>query len=186
MGNFRLKAWHIVVSVIVIVLIILGICAGNLWTHRMEIISLENQIEAQHVSNKSNYDNMWKTFKEMTQVTELQAEQFKDVYTDLITGRNQDPELLFKMVQENNPQLGTQVYSDLQNAIESGRKTFDNNQKRIADIIREYNTQIDRYVILNSFMNRQKKNSDDYIITSDRTKQAYENGGDDAIDLKGE
>lgn len=182
----KIKGWQIGLGIAAVILLTAIITGANLWSHRMEIISLEQRIDAQYVTNQSNYDNMWKRFKEMTQVTELQAEQFKDVYTGLITGRYEDSELLFKMVSENNPQMGTEVYTNLQNAIESGRTSFANDQKTITDIIREYNTQIQRYVILNMFMNRQQKDAKDFIITSERTQNAFDSGKDDEIKIGGE
>lgn len=162
------------------------ISVAMLMSHRIEIISLEQRIEAQYTANQSNYDGMWKKFKEMTQVTDLQADQFKDVYTGLISGRYEDSKPLFQMISEDNPQLDASVYSNLQNAIESGRNAFDNNQKSITDIIREYNTQIQRYFILNMFMQRQTIDANKYVITSDRTQNAFDSGGDDIINLRGD
>ena len=97
------KGLKIGLGIIVGILLIVGIPAMSLWSHRNVAISLEEQIEAQETANKSDYDTMWKKFKEETQVTELQAEQMKDVYNDLIQGRNQDTDLLFKVVKEDNP-----------------------------------------------------------------------------------
>lgn len=138
-------------------LLILFISVGILWRHRNTAVALEERIDAQYVANQSNYDNMWKKFVEMTQVTEIQAEQFKDVYMDLISGRYENNQVLFKMVQEQNPQLDTNVYAQLQREISAGRSTFDNNQKKITDMVREYNTYIRKHFIkwlpTNSFEN---------------------------------
>jgi hypothetical protein len=154
---------------------------------RSDAVSLQNRVEAQHVSNKSNYDSMWKKFKEMTQVTELQAEQFKDVYTGLIQGRNQDSGLLFKMVQEQNPTLSPEVYNNLQREIASSRNVFDNNQNKVIDIIREYNTRIETGTgfIFNVFFSFKHLDANQFIITSDRTQDAFTNKKDDVINLKG-
>src|SRR6185312_4205721 len=129
------KTLIIVGAVLASMLVVTVITASVLWGQYKTIVSMEERVTAQHVSNQSNYDNMWKKFVEMTQVTELQAEQFKDVYVGLIEGRYQDQELLFKFVTESNPQLGTEVYTQLQREISAGRQQFDNNQKKIADII---------------------------------------------------
>jgi hypothetical protein len=154
---------------------------------RSDAVSLQNRIEAQYIANKSNYDSMWKKFKEMTQVSELQAEQFKDVYTGLIEGRNKDTSLLFRMVQEQNPALSHEIYSNLQREIASSRNVFDNNQKKIVDIIREYNTRIHTGTgfIFNAFFNFQPIDANKYIVTSDKTSNAFETNKDDVIDLKG-
>lgn len=162
------------------------IFAATLWGQRGEAVSLENKIDAQYQANKSDYDKMWKTFTEMAQVTELQAEQFKEVYTDLIAGRNQDDGLLFKMVQESNPQLGTEVYTNLQRQIAADRATFSNNQKKILDVINQYNTFIEhKAIIIAMLTGRQPLDSSKYIITSERTDKAFESGKDESIDLNG-
>ncbi|WP_407053761.1 hypothetical protein [Paenibacillus dendritiformis] len=154
---------------------------------RSDAVSLQNRIEAQYIANKSNYDSMWKKFKEMTQVSELQAEQFKDVYKGLIEGRNKDTGLLFRMVQEQNPALSHEIYNNLQREIASSRNVFDNNQKKVVDIIREYNTRINTGTgfIFNAFFDFQPIDANKYIVTSDKTSNAFETNKDDVIDLKG-
>jgi hypothetical protein len=162
------------------------ILGAVLWGQRGDAVNLETQIQAQLKANESNYDNMWKRFTEMTQVTEIQAEQFKDVYTGLIEGRNQDTGLLFKAVQEQNPALGTEVYTKLQNEISAGRIEFDRNQKKILDLVAEYNRLVQhRGILMAVLTQRQPLDSDDYIVTSDRAEKAFDTGKDEAVDLKG-
>ena len=173
---------------IVIVGVIALIFFGGLFGFRSSVVSLKNQIDAQHTVNKSNYDTMWKKFKEMTQVTDIQAEQFKDLYTGLIEGRNQDTGLLFNMVQEQNPTLSPEVYTNLQREIASSRNTFDNNQKKLIDIVREYNTRIDTGTgfFFNFVFNFEPIDADKLIVTSERTTNAFETNKDEVIDLKGD
>lgn len=171
-------------GVIGVFILITVIFAALLWNQRGEAINLETKIEAQLKSNESNYDSMWKRFTEMTQVTDIQAEQFKDVYTDLISGRYEDTDLLFKMVQEQNPQLNGEVYTKLQNEISSARIEFDRNQKKLLDIIAEYN-RLHRGVVMALITNRESINSDEYIVTSERSEKTFETGKDETIDLKG-
>ncbi|MEM4994857.1 hypothetical protein WKH56_20045 [Priestia sp. SB1] len=174
--------------VIVVVGVIVAVSlAGLVWSQRGEAVTLETQIEAQLKSNESNYDAMWKRFTEMTQVTDLQAEQMKDTYTDLISGRYEDSDLLFKMVQEQNPQLNGEVYTKLQNEISAGRIEFDRNQKKILDMIAEYNRLVQhRGIIMAAITQRKPMNSDSFIVTSDKSEKAFEEGKDDTIDLKGD
>lgn len=158
-----------------------------IWTHRNEVVALDEGIKSQHVSNKSNYDNMWKSFKEMAQITDMQTDDIKKVYTDIITGRYQkDENVLMKMVQENNPQLDTKVYTKLQNQIASSRKEFDNNQKNIADKVREYNTAVRKYVIMNIIFRFEELDANKFVVTSERTEKTFETGKDNEINIKGE
>lgn len=177
------KGLRITLGVIGALFVLLFIGVSTTWSHRNTAVELEERIKAQHISNKSNYDNMWKSFKEIAQVTDMQAEHYKDVYTGLITGRNQDTNLLFKMIKEDNPKLDSSLYTKLQREISAGRKTFDNNQSKVTDMIREYNTFIKKKFIMASITGRKEMDANDYIITSGRTKKAFETGEDDVIDL---
>jgi hypothetical protein len=163
----------------------LFIGAATLWSHRNTAVELEERIAMQYKANQNSYDNMWKKFVELTQVTELQAQQMKDVYTDLIAGRYQDSNLLFKMVQENNPTLDTGTYTQLQRQIEAGRNTFKNDQDKLLDIIREYNAKVRRWFIMSAITGRTRIDENNYIITSERTEDAFNSKKDDVINLTG-
>lgn len=175
------KALMIFITISIIMILFVG---GNILSHRNKMVALEERINAQYSSNKSSYDNMWKKFKEATQVTDLQAEKMKEVYKDLITGRYNDSKLLFKMVQEQNPQLDQSVFVNLQNEIISGRNAFNNNQKQMSDIIREYNTYVRKKFITATLLNYRVKDINQFIITSDRTQKAFDTKKDDEIKLK--
>lgn len=177
-----MKKSHIIMIVIAVIVLFGG---SQTWSHHVKAKKLENRINAQLTANKSNYDNMWKSFKEVAQVTDLQAKQMKEVYTALIEGRNQDQNLLFKMVQEDNPQMSTEVYTKLQNQIIAGRKEFDNNQKQISDMVREYNDALVSYPFMTFITGKQPKNGDQYTIRSERTDGAFSTGQDDEVDLTG-
>ncbi|MDF2534013.1 MAG: hypothetical protein K0R18_170 [Bacillales bacterium] len=173
------------VAVFVAFILITCIAAGTILSSRNTAVTLENKVKAQYASNQASYDGMWKTFVEMTQVTDLQAKQMKEVYTGLISGRYQDPNLLFKMVKEDNPKLDTTVYTKIQQAIEAGRKGFTNDQKKVLDIVREYNTYIQHHFIMAAITGRTQLDENKYITTSDRTKDAFNSGKDGAVNLNG-
>lgn len=167
------------------VLIFAVVFGFTMLNQRNTAVSLEESIQAQYTSNKSTYDNMIKSAKEMSQVTGKYAEDFENIYKSLIEGRNQDTNLLFKVVQESNPNLDSTVYTTLQRELSANRKMFDNNQKMIIDKIREYNTYIKKNFIMATITNRKPMNSDDFIITSEATEQAFETGKADEINLWG-
>jgi hypothetical protein len=179
------KSSIILLSSIACILMVILISLGQLWSHRNTAVDLEERVNAQYRSNQSNYDSMWKKLVEMTQVTELQAKQFKDVYTGLITGRYNDSKLLFKAIKEQNPSLNTKVYINIQEEISAGRTTFDENQKQLQDIIREYNSYIRKKIIMTAVTGRKELDYDKYLVTSQRTSNAFNTGKDDVIDLSG-
>jgi len=177
-----MKKGSILALIIVVLLIIGGI---SIWGTHVDAKMVEEKINAQYIANQSNYDNMWKTFKEMAQVTELQASQMKDVYMGLISGRYDDSELLFKMVTEDNPEISTEVYTKLQNQIVAGRKEFDNNQKKIADMVREYNSILIKHPIMTFITGKKKMDANKFVITSERTSEAFNTRKDEEINLLG-
>ena len=179
------KGLIITVSILIGLFLIVAVGAGTLWSNRNTAVSLEERIDAKHTSNKSDYDNMWKKFVELTQVSELQADHYKEIYSGLIQGRYEDPNLLFKMVREDNPKLDGGVYTQIQREISAGRNQFNNNQSSLADMIREYNTFIRQKIIMTAITGRVKLDADKYIVTSERTSKAFDSGKDDVINLRG-
>ena len=162
-----------------------GVIGGvNLLSNRSTIIDLEQSIEQQYTANKSNYDSMVKSAKEMVQVTDMYAEDFERIYKDLIEGRNQDTELLFKVVHESNPNLDSSIYTTLQRELSANRKTFDNNQAKVIDRIREYNSFVQKKFITAAILNKQTIDSNKYILTSTDTQNAFESGTADEIKLR--
>jgi hypothetical protein len=117
-------------------------------------------------------------------VTDMQADDIKKVYTDLIAGRYTDTQVLFKVVQEQNPHMSKDLYTKLQNEVSSARTEFDRNQKKIADQVREYNTHIRKHVLMNAIFHFQTMDAEKFIITSDRTSDAYQTGKDNEVKLR--
>ncbi|WP_051542268.1 LemA family protein [Clostridium lundense] len=177
----NLKKSHIILIGILTILIITG-C--SLLSNRSTMISLEERIDTQYIANKSSYDNMWKKFREMTQVTDIQAKNMKEVYKDIIIGRYNDPKLLSKAVLENNPQLDQKVFTNLQSEIAASRNAFNNNQKQMNDIIREYNSFVKQKFITAAIFGFKTKDPKEFTVTSERTEKAFNTKLDDEIKLK--
>lgn len=178
------KGCIIGLATLVGIVLILAISAGIGWSNYKKVVSFDERIDAKYVSNKSDYDNMWKKFKELVQVSDLQADHYKEIYSGLIQGRYEDPNLLFKMVKEDNPKLDGAVYTQMQREISAGRNQFNNNQSALADIIREYNTFIRTKVILKIITGRERLDPNKFIVTSEKTTKAFDTGKDDVINLR--
>jgi len=171
-------------GVFAVAALIVLVSAGTMWSHYKTAIDLDERIKAQYTDNKSEYDNMWKTIKETAQVTDKQAEQFKDVFAEVMKERNGNKDhLLVEAVQEQNPNMSTEVYTHLQNIIASKRTEFSNKQGKLSDMIREYNSFIRKCVFMNAIARFKVLDSNDYIVTSEKTQNAFKTGQDDAIDL---
>lgn len=163
----------------VILVTLVGFVVGFL-NFRADVIKLEVAVESQYKANQSTYDNMWKKFREMYSITEAQAEQTKDIYMALISGRYEDDKSLFKMITEDNPQL-VDVYSDLQVTISSDRDNFNNEQKKVIDKIGHHNVYIREHFIFNMFYNAQELDLDEYVVTSGTTDDVFNSKKADEI-----
>lgn len=179
----------IILGAILLIAVTLG---GTILGKRATIVSLEESIDAQYISNQSNYDQMVKSAKEMVQVTDMYAEDFERIYKGLVEGRysseegQQQLKTLFKVVQESNPNLDPQVYTTLQRELSANRKVFDNKQVAMSDKVREYNTYVRKNFITSSILNKKAKDMKEYVVTSEETSEAFSSGESEAIELRGE
>ena len=64
--------------------------------------------------------------------------------------------------------------------------SVDNNQKKITDLIREYNSYVRKHVITSTIFNKKTMDSKDFIVTSERTSEAFNTGKDDKINIMGD
>lgn len=103
-------------------------------------VSLRNAFNAQHMVIEQNFDKMWKIISQQTQVAERSKDSFKEIYTELISGRYQnDNGMLMKWIHENNPNFDNSLYEKLMVSIEAQRTDFFNQQKYITSILNEHN-----------------------------------------------
>lgn len=81
----------------------------------------EQDITAQYEQVQNVYDNGWKQVQEIAQVPTLQANNYKTVYDDVMKGRYgaDGSKAMMQFVQEQNPNLGSEVYTKIQRAIET-------------------------------------------------------------------
>ena len=173
-----------VISIIAIALVVLILGSGmSIWATRCKILDYQEDINATYTANQVAFDTKWKKFKELAQVSKLQEQQFKDVYTDLITGRNQDKNLLMKMVQEDNPQLDTSVYTKIQEAIITDESDFKNDQKDIVSKVATYNQYINRHPVVVSLITAKKMDPNKFVVTSNTTQNAFETGKSDEVNI---
>lgn len=148
---------------------------------RNKVVSLQVAYEKQYEANQTSYDSMWKKFKEMYGITEAQADQYKDVYGEIVSGRyDGDANVAFKAVAEQNPQMAD-VYTSLQATISADRDTFNNEQKKVVDKVGTYNEYIRTHFIYNTIFNFPVLDLSDFTVTSERTEEAYSTGKDDEI-----
>lgn len=169
-------------------------------------VSLEASVKAQWQQNQNNYDKFWKTVKETAQVTDKYAKDFKEVFLGAVQGRYENGTgQVFAMIQEANPNLSPELYEKVQTVIEAGRTDFMRSQEDLLDKQRRYETHLNSAsgALFGSFFSfpkeimgdlRPPKDKDgdglytalDYpIVTSGKTKAAFETGEDEAVQVFG-
>ena len=171
-------------------------------------VELEESVAAQWKQNQNNYDNFWKSITEMVQIPEMYKEDFKEVLVGNTEARYGEggSKAQMQWIQENAVNYDASMHKKILTAIEAGRKDFEGNQKKLLDKQRRYKTHLrsasgkfwakfagtdfpteltgadappedaDGDGVLTAF---------DYpIVTSKKTKKAFAEGEDEALDLR--
>ncbi|HRH68893.1 MAG TPA: hypothetical protein PLB89_05230 [Flavobacteriales bacterium] len=144
-------------------------------------IKLRNQVVAQQQACEAYYDKLWKVLKQKAGVTDQYKNGFKEIYTELISGRYQDQNLLLKFVTESNPTFDPALYKDLMASIEGQREGFLMEQRRLIDLDREHKTM--RAVFPGSLFIGSRADVGITVVTSDVTEKVYEAGQENDIEL---
>lgn len=106
-------------------------------------IRLRNTISAKIEDSQSHYTKMWEILTQQAGVSQQYADDFKEIYPELISGRydNNNGQLM-QWVQEHNPEFDTSLYKQLMVSIEGQRESFHTNQRQLIDYSRQHNNLI--------------------------------------------
>lgn len=150
-------------------------------------VNLTSLYDAKLKSNEAEFDNMWKKISQVTQVSDSQKDALRQIFNEYAqartTGGANDGSLM-KWIKEVVPNVDVTVYKNLQNIIVSSRDSWTMHQNELIDIAREYN------MFVRSFPNNLVAMAfhwqviDAKVISSSRTKQAFETGVDDNVNIK--
>jgi len=174
-----MKAFAIVGgSLLAVVLVIVMMSVG----YHNRSVNLQESIKASQTACKIVYDETWKKVQQDAQITGKYAEDFKQVYTELMNGRYQGGTKSFiTLIHENHPQLSDSVYTNLQNTVDAARTKFANEQKSLVDKNREYEA-FKRTIPANFFVGNDPA-INIAIVTSEKTDQAFSTGQENDISL---
>lgn len=144
---------------------------------------LKADVEAYQQKCKVNFDNMWKTIKQVAQVPEHYSDEFRKNFTAIMNERygGERGGALLKFVKESNPNFDVSLYAKLQRTIEAERTSFKNNQETLIDKNMQHN---------NMFKVKPSKWFLDIgdtthitLITSGKTNESYITGEDNDMKL---
>lgn len=107
-------------------------------------VRAETQIIAEYDSVENVYVTYTQKLREAAQVPGMQRDDVKDILTSGLDARYgaSGSQAAFQWIQEQNPNVGPEVYTQIQRIIEAGRNEFKIKQDRLIDIKRGYKTEL--------------------------------------------
>lgn len=168
-------------GVIGVILIWFAVWAIGL-SNREKVLFLRGK--AQQENCQIIFDNTWKTIQTEAQVTDQYKEGFKEIYVGIMDARygndgNAGKETLMKWIQESNPTFDPSLFNRLMNTIEGSRENFTTEQKKLIDIDRQHKQL--KITFPNSLILGSRPDLDIKLVTSGKTKKAYETGEENDI-----
>jgi hypothetical protein len=145
---------------------------------------LRNQANAQQEANTAIFDNMWKTIAQIANVNDDYKETFRTAWKEILGAQSEGGRATVVNVVMNhiNPKLDSSLSKKLMKVIESSRKEFTNNQKQLIDIKREHDNL--RTTVPSKWFVGNVPPLEITIVTSGRTKDTFESGKEDDIELR--
>jgi len=163
---------------------------------RNEANAFEADIPAQYTNMQNVYDNGWKKVVETAQIPKMQEEQTKELYTAALTGRYgaDGSKALVQFIQEQNPNLGTETYVEIQRTVQGFHDSFQASQTDLIARKQEYTKYLTAttaslfYNGIGGFPHIHcgipSGTKDDYqIVTSDKTQNDFQQHKSAPLDL---
>ena len=105
---------------------------------------VEVQISAEYDSVENVYVSYTQKLREAAQIPGMQRDDVKDILTRGLDARygTDGSKAAFQWIQEQNPNVTSETYIQIQRIIEAGRNEFKVKQDRLIDIKRGYKTEL--------------------------------------------
>jgi hypothetical protein len=152
---------------------------------------MERVIEATYEDNQNVLAQYSNRIGEAAQIPAMQRDDLKDVVTAALEARfgEDGSQAMFQFIQEQNPNIDSTVYVELQRIINAGREDFRVAQTRLIDQKRVYETALGTLWggTWMSVAGYPKIDLDDFgIVTNSRTQDAFNTGLEESIQLRSE
>lgn len=149
----------------------------------------EELIKATHRNNVQILGQYTATISEAAQIPAMQKDNLKEVLKTAFESRygEEGSQAVFQFINENYPgTMDNELYRNLQTMIAAGRTDFRNNQSKLLDQKRIYQTNLN-YLFkgnLLKFAGYPKINLADYdVVTSDAASVAFSTGIDNGLTI---
>lgn len=157
--------------------LILGFGACGVGT-RNDLVRQENGIKAQYKQNQNSFAEMTNKIREMAQIPDMYAADLEKVTKAAIEGRygKDGSKAVFQFIQEHNPTLDSSLYGRIQQAIESSRGKFAEEQRMLLDKKRVYENNLDTFPenMVAGLFGFPRIDLDQFdIVTSQETEDAF-------------
>lgn len=105
---------------------------------------MEQQIKAQYEQNQNVLAQYGQKVQEIASVPAMYRDDLKEVVTAAMQGRYgaDGSKAVFQWIKEHNVNFDSTLYTKIQQTIEAGRNQFQNEQEKLIDIKRQYETQL--------------------------------------------
>ena len=180
----KLKPIHGVILTIVVLAVLMTAIPLIMYTstHNKEV-TLRNQFNAQQEMNKATFDNVWKIIQQQTQITVKERESFKDTFVEIMNSQKgiAGNGTLASFFTQSKIDVSPDLFKKLMTTIESQRMTFLDSQKKLLQIKKDHDDLLSQ--IPSSLFVGGRDELEAIIVTSSKTKQTFETGEEDNIDL---
>ena len=147
-------------------------------------------------NNKQTLGQYRLKITEMVGVAGLQADQFEQVFVKAIDARYKNGMgQMMAWIQEQNPQLGTGVYENIQRTMDAGRTDFQAAQTRLLDVCRGFKRLTRQpysgfWVRAAGYPSPEFQDAGDIgklcrAVTSQGAQEAFDTGVEKALDVRG-
>lgn len=176
-----------------IVAIVLGAFVGTGAVSYISAYNTANRMERSIVATDENNRNILAQYgnrvAEAAQVPAMQRDDLTAVVTAALEGRygEDGSRAVFQFIQEQNPQIDSTVYVQLQRMIEAGRIEFAAAQTKLVDQKRIYETSLGSFWqgTWMSVAGYPRIDLDEYqIVSTARADQAFETGIEEPMQLR--
>lgn len=131
---------YVAIGVGVFVLAMVFLLGGSYVTAYNKAVNYETTITKFDESSKNTLSSYTLSVKEMAQVPDMYIEDLEKVIEATFTGRygENGSQAVFQWIQEQNIQVDSSLYTNIQNRMSAGREEFKISQDRKIDACRNY------------------------------------------------